>query len=82
MPALNLTADEARKLQAAREEKIREDWIRVMEMRIVREKLNECWRTEGVNAYEQCAHLAQRMLEMIPDARIKGFRTIRPKEQQ
>lgn len=50
---------------------MREDWIKVMEMRIVREKLGECWRTEGVNAHEQCAHLAQRLLEMIPDHKVR-----------
>ncbi|EGG07977.1 uncharacterized protein MELLADRAFT_31936, partial [Melampsora larici-populina 98AG31] len=57
-------------LQEAREAKIREDWIRVMEMRINREKLSECYRTEGVNSYEQCAHLAQKVLDQIPDGRV------------
>lgn len=39
-------------VKAAREEKIRQSWIGVMEARLVREKLAECWRTEGVNHYE------------------------------
>lgn len=41
-----------------------------MEMRITREKLAECYRTEGVNSYEQCAHLAQKVLDQIPDGRV------------
>lgn len=47
-------ADHARRteVKAAREEKIRQSWIGVMEARLVREELQKCWRTEGVNHYE------------------------------
>ncbi|KAG0151962.1 hypothetical protein CROQUDRAFT_650537 [Cronartium quercuum f. sp. fusiforme G11] len=76
---MRLSLEEALKLQEAREAKIREDWIRVMEMRITREKLAECYRTEGVNSYEQCAHLAQTVLDQIPEGRVKGFRLINEK---
>lgn len=33
----------------SRDEKIRQDWIGVMETRIVREELAKCWRTEGAS---------------------------------
>jgi hypothetical protein len=56
-------------LKEARDKKIRDDWIRVMEMRINQEKLAECYRTEGVNSYEQCAHLAQTVISQIPEGR-------------
>lgn len=34
---------------AARAQKIRDDWVKAMEARIIKEKLDECYRTEGVN---------------------------------
>ncbi|CEG68589.1 hypothetical protein RMATCC62417_04822 [Rhizopus microsporus] len=34
---------------AARNQKIRDDWVKAMEARIIKEKLDECYRTEGVN---------------------------------
>ncbi|PLW33444.1 hypothetical protein PCANC_17861 [Puccinia coronata f. sp. avenae] len=61
---MRLTLDEALQLKEAREKKIRDDWIRVMEMRINQEKLE---RTEGVNSYEQCAHLAQSLNKLLCD---------------
>ncbi|KNF05496.1 hypothetical protein PSHT_07184, partial [Puccinia striiformis] len=73
---MRLTLEEALQLKEARDKKIREDWIRVMEMRINQEKLAECYRTEGVNSYEQCAHLAQTVISQIPEGRIRGFRLL------
>ncbi|KAA1123789.1 hypothetical protein PGTUg99_019245 [Puccinia graminis f. sp. tritici] len=66
---MRLTLEEALQLKEARDKKIRDDWIRVMEMRINQEKLAECYRTEGVNSYEQCAHLAQTVISQIPEGR-------------
>jgi len=34
---------------AAREQKIRDDWVKAMEARIIREQLSKCYKTEGVN---------------------------------
>ncbi|MBW0561113.1 hypothetical protein O181_100828 [Austropuccinia psidii MF-1] len=78
---MRLTLEDALKLTEARKKKIRDDWIRVMEMKINREKLAECYRTEGVNSYEQCAHLAQTVISQIPEGRIKGFRLISEKHK-
>lgn len=36
-------------IYAARNQKIRDDWVKAMEARIIKEKLDECYRTEGVN---------------------------------
>ncbi|CAH7674722.1 hypothetical protein PPACK8108_LOCUS9651, partial [Phakopsora pachyrhizi] len=58
-------------IQEEREKIIRDDWVRVMKHKINREKLSECYKTEGVNSYEQCAKLAQTVLDQIPDGRVK-----------
>jgi hypothetical protein len=39
-------------IYAAREQKIRDDWVRAMEARIIREQLSKCYKTEGVNHCE------------------------------
>ena len=36
-------------IYAARAQKIRDDWVKAMEARLIKEKLDECYRTEGVN---------------------------------
>ncbi|KDE05733.1 hypothetical protein MVLG_03966 [Microbotryum lychnidis-dioicae p1A1 Lamole] len=61
---------------ASREEKIRQSWINVMEARLVREELQKCWRTEGVNHYEQCYDLAQKYLTLLRTSKIEGFRKL------
>ena len=58
---------------AAREEKIRQSWIGVMETRLVREELAKCWRTEGVNHYEVCHHLTAKYLDMLRENRVRSF---------
>lgn len=54
----------------SREEKIRQSWIGVMEARLVREELQKCWRTEGVNHYEQCHHLTAKYLDLLRTNRV------------
>ncbi len=60
----------------AREEKIRESWIRTMEARIVREELQKCHKAEGVNHYQACADLAKKYHSLLADAKVS---TLRPR---
>lgn len=56
-------------IKAAREEKIRQSWIGVMEAKLVREELQKCWRTEGEYLPlfpPSLSHLLERVL-MIPE---------------
>ncbi|KAI8070875.1 hypothetical protein BC940DRAFT_294628 [Gongronella butleri] len=61
-------------IYAARNQKIRDDWVKVMEARIIREKLDECYKTEGVNHYESCRALSDLYLKTIKENRVEGFR--------
>jgi len=63
------------KLQA-RDDYIRESWVRAMEARLVREELEKCTRTEGVNGYENCKWLSDKLLEKLNDARVQGYKKI------
>lgn len=44
-------------LQAARDSIIREQWVKVMMARLVREELGKCYRKEGNNHIEKCGRL-------------------------
>lgn len=54
----------------AREEHIRESWVRAMEARIVRTELQKCYRGEGVNHLENCRELAEKYTAMIRDNKV------------
>jgi len=49
--------DDQRALKAAQDAIVREQWVKVMMMRLVREKMAECYWREGVNHLEKCGHL-------------------------
>ncbi|KAG0841657.1 hypothetical protein G6F19_001433 [Rhizopus arrhizus] len=59
---------------AARNQKIRDDWVKAMEARLIKEKLDECYRTEGVNHYQSCRHLADMYLATLKTHKVEGFR--------
>ena len=63
-------------LQQKRKDELFEQWVRVMELRIVREKLKECYLTEGVNRYYSCRALAERVRDMTATHRLKGSRNL------
>ena len=57
----------------AREEHVRETWIKAMEARIVRENLSKCQKVEGVNHYERCKDLAERYADMLKENKVRVF---------
>ncbi|CAG8506477.1 hypothetical protein C2G38_1993184 [Gigaspora rosea] len=54
-------------VRAAREQQVREYWIKVMEIRLVRNQLIKCYKTEGVNHYKNCKKLADLYVEMLKE---------------
>lgn len=44
-------------LKAARDAIIREQWVKTMMARLVREEMGKCYFREGVNHLEKCGHL-------------------------
>ncbi|PWN47896.1 hypothetical protein IE53DRAFT_389956 [Violaceomyces palustris] len=47
-----------------------------MEARLVREELQKCHKSEGVNHYQVCAGLSKKYLDLLEDAKVKGYRII------
>jgi hypothetical protein len=54
----------------ARDNHIRESWVKAMEARLVREELQKCHKFEGVNHYQSCKELAERYVDMLKDAKV------------
>lgn len=59
-----------------RDDFIRESWVKAMEAKLVRDELEKCQKTEGVNHYENCRWLADKYLQMLRDNRVKGYKHI------
>jgi len=76
MPIDEAKAAEIQAKLKAREEHIRESWVKAMEARIVRDNLSKCQKVEGVNHYEKCKHLAERYTDMLKENRVKGYKVI------
>lgn len=49
--------DDTSRLKQAQDAIIREQWVRSMMARLVREELGKCYFKEGVNHLEKCGHL-------------------------
>ncbi|KAL6774196.1 hypothetical protein ACKKBG_A24135 [Auxenochlorella protothecoides x Auxenochlorella symbiontica] len=48
-----------------REAAVTEAYIKVSEAKVLRRKLKECYRTEGIDHLTQCKEVAQKYLEAI-----------------
>jgi hypothetical protein len=49
--------DDNTALKAAQDAIIREQWVKSMMARLVRDEMGKCYRREGVNHLEKCGHL-------------------------
>lgn len=63
---------------AEREHIIRESWVRAMEAKLVRDQLDRCYQTEGVNHMESCKDLRERYLDMLRENRVCHLNTMCP----
>ena len=57
---------------AEREQTLRESWIRTMEAKLVRDQLDHCYESEGVNHLQSCKDLRERYLDMLKENRVSN----------
>lgn len=57
-------------LKGAQDAIIREQWVRSMMARLVRDEMGKCYRREGVNHLEKCGHLRGRSFSISRATRI------------
>ncbi|KAK3953491.1 NADH/ubiquinone oxidoreductase [Pseudoneurospora amorphoporcata] len=65
--------DDPKRVKQAQDAIIREQWVRVMMGRLVREELSKCYYREGVNHLEKCGHLRERYLQLLSENRVQGY---------
>ena len=52
---------------------LRESWVKAMMLRLVRDQLNACYKDNGVNHYQNCAHLSELYLKWMREGyRVRG----------
>ncbi|KAL9055855.1 MAG: hypothetical protein Q9162_003281 [Coniocarpon cinnabarinum] len=60
-------------LKKAQDAIIREQWVRSMMARLVRDEMGKCYRREGVNHFEKCSVYRERYLELLKESKVKGY---------
>ncbi|SLM37667.1 nadh-ubiquinone oxidoreductase 12 kda subunit [Lasallia pustulata] len=65
--------DDTVRLKQAQDAIIREQWVKTMMARLVREELSKCYRHEGVNHLEKCGGLRDRYFELLKESKVKGY---------
>ncbi|KAJ1970248.1 hypothetical protein IWQ62_000075 [Dispira parvispora] len=71
-----LEKDDLIGFRKARDQYLRESWVRAMELRVLQKQLKKCYRTEGVNYMQNCRALGELYLDMAKAQRLKGYRTL------
>lgn len=56
--------------QERKAESIRDEWIKVMQLRLVRDELQKCHRAEGENHYYVCAPIVKVYNDLLKEARV------------
>ncbi|KAL8707175.1 MAG: hypothetical protein Q9225_007807 [Loekoesia sp. 1 TL-2023] len=61
------------RLKAAQDAIIREQWVKSMMARLIREELGKCYYREGVNHLEKCGKLRERYLQALKEGKVRGY---------
>lgn len=61
------------KVQKARESMTREQWIKIMEIRVTHEALRKCKRYHGQDAQRNCRPLILKYMKMIEKNPLQGY---------
>ena len=62
-------------LKAAQDAIIREQWVKAMMTRLVREEMGKCYFREGVNHLEKCGHLRGIAVPLLENSSLCVFQT-------
>ncbi|CAF9921444.1 MAG: hypothetical protein HETSPECPRED_004547 [Heterodermia speciosa] len=65
--------EDTSRLKAARDAIIREQWVKNMMARLVRDELSKCYYREGVNHLEKCGVLRERYFKALKEGKVHGY---------
>ncbi|KAI4138180.1 MAG: hypothetical protein L6R39_006930 [Caloplaca ligustica] len=61
------------RLKAAQDAVLKEQWVKSMMARLIREQLAKCYYREGVNHLEKCGQLRERYFQALKEAKVRGY---------
>lgn len=61
------------RLKAAQDAIIREQWVKNMMARLIRDELKKCYYREGVNHLEKCGALRERYFRALKEGKVAGY---------
>ncbi|KAL9607775.1 MAG: hypothetical protein Q9167_007344 [Letrouitia subvulpina] len=65
--------NDTRRLKEAQDAIIKEQWVKCMMARLVREELSKCYYREGNNHLAKCGKLRERYFEALKESKIQGY---------
>ncbi|KFY08639.1 hypothetical protein V492_06040 [Pseudogymnoascus sp. VKM F-4246] len=65
--------DDTPRLKQAQDAILREQWVKSMMARLVREEMGKCYYREGVNHLEKCGALRERYFELLKESKVRGY---------
>ncbi|MCJ1424869.1 hypothetical protein MMC29_002757 [Sticta canariensis] len=65
--------DDTPRFKAAQDAILREQWVKAMMARLIREELGKCYYREGVGHLEKCAKLRERYFEALKESQVRGY---------
>ncbi|GMM31105.1 hypothetical protein DAMA08_038500 [Martiniozyma asiatica (nom. inval.)] len=60
-------------LKNAQESMLKEQFVKIEYLKMVRKALENCWKVSGPNGYEDCRELADKYLALLPESRVQGY---------
>ncbi|GMG48695.1 unnamed protein product [Ambrosiozyma monospora] len=60
-------------LRRAQESLLREQFVKIEALKIVRKALENCFKVNGPNGFEECRNLADKYLDLLPESRAQGY---------
>ncbi|GMM44657.1 hypothetical protein DAPK24_012320 [Pichia kluyveri] len=63
----------ANDLKKAQESLLKEQFVKVEILKIVRKSLENCFKVNGPNGYEDCREIADKYLALLPESRVSGY---------
>lgn len=60
-------------LKDAQESLLKEQFVKVEVVKIVRKALENCFKVNGPNGYEDCREIADKYMALLPESRASGY---------
>lgn len=60
-------------LKNAQESMLKEQFVKIEAFKMIRKALENCFKVNGPNGYEDCREIADKYMALLPESRATGF---------